>query len=301
MSEFSAPVAVGIKVKLLAVMLAMETYTVIASSVGMLTSNSIVFVANFVIALTGAIAAAFSLFTVKKISRGFDPRNSYGFGRLETISSLVVGLTMIFAVFFIGAEILHKVLHPVEQEGGLIGISLTCASLIASVWLWLRNYTLSRTEHSPIFEAMWRMARMGALEDLLIISAVGLSLLFNHATWAHYLDAGASALLVLSLLHSIHDILSGSVADLVDRSIGEYHQIMILRTLVENFDDYKRIHGFRTRRSGSQIFVELFLEFDHEKTMREVYTLIHRVEASLKERIPGVQVLVVPSLMSLPA
>ena len=295
MSGFSSAVSNETKIKLLTVTMAMETYTIGASIVGMWTSNSIVFVANFVIALTGALASGLSLYTVKQMTRGADLKNTYGFGRLETASSIVVGLTMILAVCFIAFEAFKKIIHSVEQQGGLVGILLTCVSLAVSVWLWIRNYRMTKTEHSPIFEAMWRMARMGALEDLLIINAVGISLMFSGHGWARFLDAGASLLLAVALLKSIKDILSGSVSDLFDRSLDERDQIVIIRELVNQFDRYEQIHGFRTRRSGSQIFVELFLEFDPKQTMRQTYESIRLLETAIKEQLPHAQVMIVPS------
>ena len=295
MSGFSSAVSNETKQRLLAITLAMETYTIGASVVGMATSNSIVFVANFVIALTGALASGLSLYTVKQMSRSADLKNTYGFGRLETASSIVVGLTMIMAVAFITFEAFKKIIHPVVQEGGLLGILLTCVSLAVSLWLWIRNYRLTKTEHSPIFEAMWRMARMGALEDFLIINAVGISLIFSGYGWARFLDVGASLLLAVVLLKSIKDILSGSMSDLFDRSLDERDQIVIIRELVNHFDRYEQIHGFRTRRSGSQIFVELFLEFDPNQKMQQTYDAIQRLETAIKEQIPHAQVMIVPS------
>ncbi len=294
MSELSAAVSNPVKVRLLALTMAMEIYTVGVSTVGMLTSNSIVFVANFVIALTGAIASGLSLYTVKRMIRGADLLNTYGLGRLETVSSIVIGVTMVLAAAFVGYETILKVIHPVGQHGGLAAMLLTWVSFLASLWLWIRNYRLSKVEHSPIFSSMWRMARMGALEDLLIILAVGLALAFHHAPWTRYLDVCATSLLMLSILKSLYDVFSGSIHDLMDRSLDECQMLIILRELARNFDDYEQLHGIRTRRSGSQSFIEIFLEFSPDTRMDDVYRLQERLEAELRRRIPNAQVMVVP-------
>ena len=102
-------------------------------------------------------------------------------------------------------------------------------------------------------------------------------------------------LLAVALLKSIKDILSGSVSDLFDRSLDERDQIVIIRELVNQFDRYEQIHGFRTRRSGSQIFVELFLEFDPNQTMQQTYESIRLLETAIKEQLPHAQVMIVPS------
>jgi ferrous-iron efflux pump FieF len=294
MSELSAAVSNSTKIRLLAFTMGMEVYTLGVSTVGMLTSNSIVFVANFVIALTGAIASGLSLHTIKRMTRGADLLNTYGLGRMETISSIVVGVTMLLAAIFVGYETIMKVLHPVGQHGGLAAMLLTWFSFLASVWLWIRNYRLSTVEHSPIFSSMWRMARMGALEDLLIILAVGLSLMFRGAPWTRFLDVAATSILMLSIIKSIVEVFSGSLHDLMDRSLDEYYMLIILRELARNFDAYEQLHGIRTRRSGSQSFIELFLEFSPATRMDDVYGMQDRLEGELKRLIPNAQIMLIP-------
>ncbi len=295
MSGFSSAINHQTKQRLLAITLGMETYTLGASTIGMLTSNSIVFVANFIIALTGALAAALSLYTIRRIAQGVDLKNSYGYGRLEMISTTVVALTMIMAVMFISFEMFEKINHPSHPEGGLIGIFLTSLSMILSLWLWFRNFQLAKTERAPIFEAMWRMMRMGAMEDLLIISAVGISLLLSELQWAYLIDVAASSLLIILVLRSIGDILSGTLGDLIDSSLEERDEIIIIRELVNHFDAYEQIHGFRSRRAGSQVFVELFLEFDPRRTMAQVYEASHRIQEAIRGHFANAQVLVIPS------
>jgi ferrous-iron efflux pump FieF len=298
MSEFSAAVSNQTKIRILALMMGMEIYTVGVSAIGIATSNSIVFVANFVIAFTGALASGLSLYTVKRMTRGTDLLNTYGLGRMETISSIVVGITMLFAALFVGYETVMKIDHPAEQHGGLVAMLLTFVSFIASLWLWIRNYRLSKTEHSPIFSSIWKMARMGALEDLLIILAVGIALLFHGAGWTRYLDVCATSILMISIIKSIYEVFSGSISDLLDRSLDEYDQLIILRELVANYEAYDQIHGFRTRRSGSQTFIELFMEFNPETKMSAVYDLLARLESELKKQIPHAQVMIIPSRSS---
>ncbi len=283
MSGFSSAINQETKQRLLSITLGMEIYTLGASTIGMFTSNSIVFIANFVIALTGALAAALSLYTVRRIARGVDLHNTYGYGRLEMISTAVVALTMIMAVLFISYELAHKIDHPVPPEGGLIGILLTSLSFLLSLWLWFRNLQLSRAEHAPIFEAMWRMMRMGAMEDFLIITAVGSSLLLSGFKWAYLIDVAASIILIFIVMRSIGDILSGTLGDLIDRSLEERDEIVIVRELVNHFDDC------------SQVFVELFLEFHPDRTMGQVYAISARLKAAIRAHFPNAQVLVIPS------
>ena len=103
---------------------------------------------------------------------------------------------------------------------------------------------------------------------------------------------------MISIIKSIYDVFSSSLSDLLDRSLDEYHMLIILRELVANFDAYDQIHGFRTRRSGSQAFIELFLEFNPDTRMEALYDLLDRMESALKEQIPQAQVMIIPSRSS---
>lgn len=294
MSELSAAVSNRTKIRLLALTMSMEIYTLGASFVGMLTSNSVVFVANFVIAFTGAIASGLALYTIRRMTRGTDLLNTYGLGRMETISSIVVGVTMLLAAAFVGYETIMKLIHPAEQHGGLVAMLLTFVSFFASLWLWIHNYRQSLAEHSPIFSSMWRMARMGALEDLLIILAVGIALIFDGAPWTRYLDVCATAILMVSIIKSIYEVFSGSIGDLMDRSLDEMQMLIILRELIAHFDAYDNIHGIRTRRSGSQSFIEIFLEFNPGTDVEAIYRLQESLEAELIKHIPNIQIMVIP-------
>ncbi|NDA10259.1 MAG: hypothetical protein EBZ07_05370 [Verrucomicrobia bacterium] len=82
--------------------------------------------------------------------------------------------------------------------------------------------------------------------------------------------------------------------DLMDATLGETTQLQILRQLVRHMDDYERLHKVRSRRSGSHIFVEVFLEFDSNLRMAEVETRIDRLRQAIAETIPGADVSILP-------
>ncbi len=55
---------------------------------------------------------------------------------------------------------------------------------------------------------------------------------------------------------------------------------------------------FEPPRSGSQAFIELFLEFNPDTRMEALYDLLDRMESALKEQIPQAQVMIIPSRSS---
>lgn len=289
-------VSLADKLKLLRLVMGMEAFTVVAASVAVLTSNSVTFLANVLIAVSGLLGTWLSYRTVRKMAAGPNARYSYGLGRLETMSSLAVAASMAFSALFILHETIGRLYFPEPVEGGMIGLIATGISFVASGYLWWRNWRLAQTDGSPIFGAVWRLCRQGTLEDLLIICTVGLGTVLDHeAGWSHYLDPIGSLILLGLLVMSVYELLRGSVGDLLDWSLSEYHQMLIMRSLAEHYDAFEQVHGIHTRRSGSQVFIELALEFDPARTMGEVYDAMASIRAHLAAQIPGARVVIAPT------
>jgi ferrous-iron efflux pump FieF len=93
-------------------------------------------------------------------------------------------------------------------------------------------------------------------------------------------------------------VITSSLPDLLDKTLDEELQMVIVRHLAAFFHDYTALHGVRSRRSGSNVYIEIFLEFDSEKKMGEVQAIINRIKVSLEAHIPKSSVSVVPTSLA---
>ena len=71
--------------------------------------------------------------------------------------------------------------------------------------------------------------------------------------------------------------------------------MIILQELTGYFDEYVALHGIRSRRSGSIIYIEIFLEFDGERKIADVQKVIDSMKDKLEWRIPGSRVIISPA------
>ncbi len=97
------------------------------------------------------------------------------------------------------------------------------------------------------------------------------------------------------LLFAGYREISSSLPDLVDKTLEEEYQIVILRDLAEQFEEYTAFHGVRSRRSGSHIYIEILLGFDPERRMGDVQESIDSLKLSIEKKIPGSIVSIVPT------
>jgi ferrous-iron efflux pump FieF len=204
-----------------------------------------------------------------------------------------VMLVSFMVVLMEGIERLHSPVAIVEK-GVVLGLVITMFAAVSDTWLWFRNLGLARRQSSPLMEAQWRFFRSKAVCDYCVLASLGFSLLFHAYAWSIYIDTLFSFVLSGFLLWSAYLITADSVYDLLDRSLDESLQFEITRLLAAHFDAYEGLHGVRTRRSGGQVYVEVFLEFDGRKLMADVQRAIDVLSAELESKIPSSHVMICP-------
>ena len=197
-------------------------------------------------------------------------------------------------VFFVAID---RIVYPesIVHEGAYLGIILMVIGVCMNTYLWKKNYRLYEAEPSPIMDSQWRLFRTKAISDFSVLLSLIFSLAFSQYAWSLYIDPVASFFIAGVLFFSGARVIRSSLPDLLDRTLDEELQMVIVQHLAVFFNDYSALHGVRSRRSGSNVYIEIFLEFDGEKKMCEVQEIIDRIKASLEAQIPKSTVSIVPT------
>ncbi len=260
-------------------------------------ANSIIMFADVLKCSTELISTFLAWIAIRKIIRGNKAYYDYGFGKLENLTGIIVaGIMFIcFAIVVTGAILRIRTPESVHAGGAGLGVVLMFIGMCANSTLWIKNYRVAKKEHSPIMESQWRLFRAKAIADTVVFTSLVLSLSLSRYPWSHYIDPFASFIIAGFLLFSIYSVISDSVYDLLDKTLEESIQLIIINKLVAFFDEYKEIHGVRSRRSGNNIFIEIFLEFHGERKMADIQRVINEMKVSIENRIKGSFVTIVPS------
>jgi divalent metal cation (Fe/Co/Zn/Cd) transporter len=90
-------------------------------------------------------------------------------------------------------------------------------------------------------------------------------------------------------------MIESSLPDLLDQTLEEELQLVVVRELAEHFHHYEQLHGVKSRRSGGNIYVDIFLEFSGDLPMGEVQDTMDRMKQSLETQIPKSFVNIIPT------
>lgn len=258
-------------------------------------SNSLTILSDLFKEGADFISVLAALITVRLVSRNPDEKFSYGIGKLENLVSIGIALLMLASACFILFQAVGHFKHPEQSHGTLPGIIIFSFSAIFGFRMWLRNRDLLKEHHSAIVASQARLWLSKTWLDAMMASVLILALYFGDYHWSYYLDPLASLAGVGFLVHGAWEVSTSSVHDLLDASLEEASQLIIMRKLVEHFDDYESVHKIRTRRSGSHIYIEVFLGFNSDLTMGQVQKKIDRLSIAIKEAFVGAEVSIVAS------
>jgi ferrous-iron efflux pump FieF len=271
---------------------------------GLIPAIAIVIMANSLTVLSDLLrnvgmvfAIFFSWMTIQRVAQGKNPIYNYGYGKMENLSSLVVAGVMLVSITIVVLQTVERFQNPVSMgEVGMgAGVILSGLAAIFNGWLCYQSYKTAKKEHSPVMESLYRLYQVKTISTVCVVSSLGFSLLFKEQSWAVYIDPIGSVVLLGFMIFSTWGVISSSVFDLLDRTLSDSLQLIVLKSLASHFDYYDAIHGVRSRRSGNTVYVELFLEFNADQKMAEVQKYIDEMKIELEGRIPGSQIVIIPS------
>ena len=271
--------------------------SIVLEILAVLFSNSLAVESDLLKNIGLVMAVFLSYLSIRKVNRGKTEGYNYGYGKLESFSGLIVVVVLVISLIIVITHTLERLQEPVDLKplGLDRAIIISFVILIFSALAWRHDYHLSKKEYSPLMESLWRMYRFKTVAMMFVLISLFMSFIFDDYKWSAYIDPIGSIIIGLFILHAIYNISTMSVYDLLDRALEESLQLVILRELAKYFDEYEAIHGIRSRRSGANVYVEIFLEFDGDRKMSEVQSVINTMKTDLENKIHGSQIVIAPA------
>jgi len=275
----------------------MDLLILIPETAAVILSGSAALLSDVFKCANEVLATLFALLIIRRMKAGGKFTYDYGMGKFETLTRIITGSVMVVSIIILVLFTIQRLMHPEEFEmvAAYIGIPLMLFASIADYHHWHAYHRRAKEDPSPIMEAQWRFRRAKTFSNLLLLFALSLSVIFIQYDWAHYIDPIVSFIIIGFLLFAGYREFSSSLPDLFDKTLDEELQLVILQELSGSFDNYDEFHGVRSRRSGSRIYIEIFLGFNPEQKMGDVQMFATSLKHSLESKIAGSVVSIVLS------
>ena len=152
-----------------------------------------------------------------------------------------------------------------------IALVAAVVSIVVKESMFWYTWYYAKKINSPAFTADAWHHRSDALSSVGSLIGIGGAMLGFPV-----LDSAASVIICLFILKVSFDILKDALSKMIDTSCNEDYEAQ-LRKFVENQPDVLRIDMLRTRMFGNKIYIDLEIEVDGSKSLRESHAVAEQV------------------------
>ena len=250
----------------------------ITGSVGLL-SDAVESVVN----LVGGIMAL-AMLTIA--ARPADEDHAYGHSKAEYFSSGVEGGLIFVAALSIALAACQRLIFPKPLEALGSGIIVAVVAALVNLGVALVLLRIGRKHNSITLEANAHHLLTDVWTSVAVVLGVGLVALTD---W-QWLDPLVALLVAANILRTALGILRRSVLGLMDTAVSA-EDIATVRSIFDRYcADGVQFHALRTRQAGARKFISMHVLVPGEWTVNRGHELLERIEADVRQALPGTTV-----------
>jgi len=228
-------------------------------------------------------AAVIAFFSVRISDNPADEGHPFGHGKAENISAVAEALLIFAAAGIIIYEAILKItkgssLHLVEIGIVIIGISIVVNLLVSRYLL-----KVSRKTDSLALEADARHLTTDILTMVGVLVGLGLVRL----TKFNIFDPIAAIAVAILIVKAAYDIARKSFGGLMDSRLPQAEEDLIRSIISEHAKQLAGFHAVRTRKAGSQRFIDLHLVLPNKVALEQAHNMCDHLEEDIKNRLPN--------------
>lgn len=218
---------------------------------------------------------------IRVSSKPADEDHAFGHDKAENIAGVIVAGFIFIAAVSISYEAIKKLIYGGNIELISVGIYVTVGALLINIMLSRYVSRVARVTDSIALEATAR----DILADALSSIAVLIGLILVKITGLIILDPVVALLVAILIARAAYGTMKKSVAGLMDIKLPEYEEQIIRSCIAGHSDFVVDFHRLRTRKAGSQRFVDFHLILPKDINLEHVHGLCDRLEKEISSRL----------------
>ena len=224
------------------------------------------------------VAAIIAYISVSISGKPADEHHPYGHGKVENVSGVIEGLLIFGAAFLIIKEAAEKIVSPAELHLTGVGIIVMFFSALTNTIVAAKLYKTARETESVALEA----DALHLKTDVYTSLGVAAGLILIKFTGLVLIDSVIAIVVALLIIKESWHLVSTAFSPLLDARLSTEEE-KPLRMALDRFqaDNNVKIRFFKTRKSGSQRFVDFHLSLSPETTIQEGTAITNAIRDEL--------------------
>lgn len=250
------------------------------------TGNSGAMISDSIHSFSDVITTLIAWIGVKASKKEADAAHPYGHERIECIASLLLGIVLLGTGLGVGQVGLENIFSGNYQALAVPSAIALVAAVVSIVskeaMYWYTRYYANLIHSSAFLADAWHH-RSDAFSS--IGSLIGIA---GAMMGYPVLDSVASVVICLFIVKASYDILKDGVVKLLDTSCGESYDKK-MADYISGQEGVVCVDSLRSRMFGNKVYIDLEIQVDGEKSLREAHQVAERIHDDVEKTFPDVK------------
>jgi len=241
-------------------------------------TGSIALIADAWHTLSDTISSVVVVISAKIAARPADKEHPFGHGRVDLVSSVIIGVMLIL----IGFEFILKSIHQLQGRQavhfGTLALTVTIISIIAKESLAQFSFWASKKVNSTILKADGWHHRTDAISSVLVLIGIFIGRFF----W--WIDGVLGITIALMIFYAAYEIMK----EAIERLLGEVPDdilILEINKIIQNLGLDVCPHHFHMHKYGEHIELTFHILLPPEMDMKKAHHVTDEIEASIRNEL----------------
>ncbi|MBF0299377.1 MAG: cation transporter [Oligoflexia bacterium] len=234
------------------------------------------------------LAALIAYFSIKEASKPADETHPYGHGKFENLSGLIEAILIFMAAIYIIHEAFEKMKTHEVMKNTELGIIVMFVSVIVNFFVSKYLFVVAKKTDSMALEAdAWHLRT-----DVYTSLGIFTGLILIRVTGIYILDPIVAIIVAIWLIIISIKLILASFKDITDSKLSNEDEKIILDILNSNSDLFIEFHKLRSRKAGSERFVDLHLVVPQHWNTEKTHSISHMLEQKIAQLLPNTQLII---------
>jgi len=204
------------------------------------------------------------LFAAKHAHRQADDEHPYGHGRIETVATVVLGVSLVVVAVGISYDAVRRLMAPeLLLQPGWLALLVAVISVLSKELIYQYTAAAARRLRSKMLHANAWHSRSDAISSVIVVIGV-IATMLGYPSF----DALAAVAVALMVAKIGWDLLWQSLQELIDTALDP-EKVEAIRETIMAVDGVRHCHMLRTRHSGSDALVDVHILVDPALSVSE--------------------------------
>ena len=239
-------------------------------------SHSIAITLDSVNNLSDAAGSVITIIGTKLAAKPADKKHPFGYGRIEYLSAMVIGLIILYAGVTSFVESIKKIISPATPEYGTAAIIILISAVVVKIVMGLYVKKTGEKVNSDSLVASGKDALMDSIISVATVVAAVIYIFCGIAVEA-YLGAIISIMILKAGFETLRDAISEILGERVESDLARN-----IKKTISEIDGVRGVYDLALTNYGPSNFIaSVHIEVDDDTTAVEIDRLQWKISKAV--------------------